>query len=318
MSDDVKGQIFALLAALTWALALVFFRKSGSSVPPVAMNLFKNCVAIVLLFATLAVTGEGLAPLREFPRADFFILTISGFLGIALADTVFFHSLNRVGVGMFAIVDCSYSPCVLLASWLLIGEQITRWHYLGGGLILAGIVVASLQPVAGLPRRTLLAGIGLGLLSIALMAVGVVYAKLVLDVNKFPLLWATAIRLLAGTAALGAIALASPARADIFRVFRPAATWRFTLPAAVLGTYLSMIFWLAGFKYTHASVAAVLNQTSAFFAMMLGALLLGEKLTPRRIAALVMAMIGVVIVTLWRSLDDLAASLIPGSLFAGS
>jgi drug/metabolite transporter (DMT)-like permease len=162
--------------------------------------------------------------------------------------------------------------------------------------------------LAGLSRRTLFTGIGLGMLSIAMMAVGVVYAKLVLGTNGFPLLWATAIRLIAGTAALWAIVLASPNRHAVLSVFRPGAAWRYTIPASILGTYLSMIFWLAGFKYTHASVAAVLNQTSAFFAMLLGAVFLGEKLTLRRIAALAVAMLGVIIVTLWKGMDALVAS----------
>ncbi len=303
LSDDAKGQIFALLAAITWALALVFFRKSGASVPPLAMNLFKNCVAIVLLAITLALTGDGLAPLAAFPAADYYILALSGFLGIALADTVFFYSLNRIGVGMFAIVDCSYSPSVLLASWLILGEHLSPWHYAGGAMIIAGILIASARPVQGISSRTFLTGIGLGLASIWMMAIGVVYAKLVLDVNGFPLIWATAIRLVVGTAALWAIVLASPQRHAVLSVFRSGAIWRYTVPASILGTYLSMIFWLAGFKYTHASVAAVLNQTSAFFAMLLAAMLLGEPLTKRRVAALLLAMAGVVTVTLWKSMD---------------
>lgn len=58
------------------------------------------------------------------------------------------------------------------------------------------------------------------------------------------------------------------------------------------------MLWVAGFKYTYAAVAGVLNQTTVVFASVLAALFLKEQFGRRKIAALVLALIGVVMVTL--------------------
>ncbi|MCG8406150.1 MAG: DMT family transporter [Phycisphaerales bacterium] len=301
---DLMGQACALLAALTWAFALVLFKLSGKQIHPFSMNLFKNALATALLCLTLLVIGEGFGTLRDYPVEDIYILIISGFLGLALADTVLFYSLNLVGVSLFAIVDCSYSPIVLLVSWLLISEELAFFHYAGGGLILFGLFIATKHPPP--PDRTrgqITVGILLGILSIALMAVGIVIAKPVLDVGGFPLFWATTIRLVAGTVALAAVTMASPQRRQLWSVFRPTAVWRYIVPASIFAGYLSMVFWVGGFKYTQATIAAILNQTSVIFAILLAVLILKEKLTPRKTIAVGLAVMGVVLVTLSESVE---------------
>lgn len=297
MTTDFLGQACALLAALTWAFALVFFKLSGEHIGPLALNFFKNVIGLILLGATLLVIGESVSSLQDYHRADIYILIISGFIGIALADTVMFHSLNLVGVSLFAVVDCAYSPTVLLFSWLFIAEHLTLAHYLGGGLILGGILISSRHPPPpGRTRRQIAIGALLGILAIVLMAVGIVMAKPVLDADGFPLVWGTTIRLAAGTAALALMAAASPRRRKIYAVFRPAAIWKYSIPGSVLGGFLSMIFWVAGFKYAQAAIAAILNQTSVIFATVLAVVVLKEAMTRRKLVAITLATAGVVLV----------------------
>jgi drug/metabolite transporter (DMT)-like permease len=67
------------------------------------------------------------------------------------------------------------------------------------------------------------------------------------------------------------------------------------MTASVLGSYLAMMFWLAGFKYTDASVASVLNETSNIFVIIMAWLFLKEELKPRKILGMVIAFTGVVV-----------------------
>ncbi len=295
------GQFCALLTAMIWAYALVLFKRSGETVAPIALNLYKNTVGLALLIGTLvlfmAAGWDSFRPVQELPPDELALLLLSGIIGIALADTLFFHALNLIGVGLISVVDCSYAPLAILFAWLLLNEKLTAFHYVGAALVVAGVFMTSRHTLP--VRRTrgqIIGGMLLATLAVGLMAFGIVMAKPVLE--KMPVLWSTTLRLAAGLALLGLFALLGPGWRRHWAIFRPSRAWRLALPASVLGTYVCVLLWVAGFKYTYASIAALLNQTSVVFASVLAALLLKEHFGVRQAAALGLAMAGVVTVTL--------------------
>jgi drug/metabolite transporter (DMT)-like permease len=300
MTNHPLGQTCALLTAVLWAYAVVLFKRSGEDIAPIALNLYKNAVGLLLLAGTLGVfllAGvDSLAALRERPPGDIALLLLSGILGIALADSLFFHALNLVGVGLISIADCAYAPLAILFSWLLLGEQLTVFHYVGAALVVVGVFISSRHARPGSRTRgQIIAGMLLAVLAVATMAFGIVIAKPVLE--ETPVLWATTLRLAAGLLFLVLFALLGADWRRHWTVFRPCRAWRTALPASVLGTYVCLLLWVAGFKYTYASVAALLNQTSVVFAPGLAALILKERFGRRQAAALALATTGVVVVT---------------------
>ena len=76
--------------------------------------------------------------------------------------------------------------------------------------------------------------------------------------------------------------------------FRAPHDWLQICTASFLGAYLAILFWLAGYKYTLASIASVLNETSSIFIMLLAWLMLRESLTRRKLLGLVCTFAGVV------------------------
>lgn len=298
--NHLLGQTCALLAAITWACALVLLKRSGERIQPVSLNLYKNAVGLTLLIATLAVltaTGcESMQTLLQLSTGDICLLLLSGIVGIALADTLFLHALNLIGVGLMSVMDCTYTPIAVLFAWVLLSEKLTVFHYVGAGLIVAGVFIASRHsPPVNRTRRQIVGGMFLAVLAIAMMALGIVLPKPILE--RTGVLWATTIRLVPGFGMLALFALLGRGWKQHWRVFRPSGLWCVALPASILGTYLSMVFWVAGFKYTYASVAAVLNQTSVIFASILAAVFLREHFGGRKIASLLLALVGVFIVT---------------------
>ncbi|HVP12717.1 MAG TPA: DMT family transporter [Phycisphaerae bacterium] len=305
--QQLIGETCAVLTALTWAFALVFFKRSGDRVQPLALNLFKNTVGLALLFLTLLVLwiaghGEEDIMARRDAHHEIGILFLSGFIGIALADTIFFYALNLIGVGIVAIVDCLYSPLIILFSVLMLSEKLGRFQYIGAALVLCGVLVSSrLAPPRRRTRGQLILGITMGASSMAMMAFGIVLAKPVLE--GYPLFWATTLRLLAGTLSLAVFGLCLPERKVLFSVFRPSRVWKSCLPGSILGAYASLVFWIAGFKYIEASIAGILNQTSTMFAIILATLMLKEEFTRRKLLAVSLALAGVIMVTLDKQLS---------------
>ncbi len=289
------GELFSLGAAVVWALAVILFRRSGETLAPLTLNFFRVAVSSVLFLLTLLLSGQSLLTPR--PLTDYAILAASGIIAIAISDTLFHRALNLIGAGLTAIVDCLYAPMVVLLAWALLDEQLSPARYAGMGLVvLAVFIAAHHQPLPGLDGRHLLLGMLCGTLAMATLAFGIVIAKPVLEHSS--VLWATTIRQLASLVALAPLALGRRRRRQVLAALRPGRNWRFSLPGTVLGSYAALLLWIGGMKYTQAGAAAVLNQTSTIYTILFAALFLGEKITPRKIVAGVLALAGILLVTL--------------------
>lgn len=294
MEFPYRGEVYSILCAVLWAFAVVLFRRSGDSIPPLALNLLKCAASSLLFFPTLWLAGIGFWP--EVAHTDLFLLAASGLIGITLADTLFLKSLNLLGAGLSQVVACLYSPFVIFFSLAFLGESLAPWDIAGTILILSGVLLTvernPQEEVAS--RRT--AGVLIGAAAFAFMALGVVLAKPAL--GRTSLLWASGFRLVTATVGLAVLLpLFARGRRSLARL-RPSGAWKTALLASFVGTYLAMIVWLAGVKYTAASVASILNQTSAVFVLPFAAVILKEPVTARHLIALSLALGGVILVTL--------------------
>jgi drug/metabolite transporter (DMT)-like permease len=289
------GEFFALLTALIWAMAVILLKRSGENVPPFTLNLFRVVLSTALLLPTVVLAGE--SRWDGWSASDIAILFASGIIAIAISDTLFHMSLNVVGAGISAIIDCLYSPLTVLLAMLLLNERLGALQLLGMILVISGVLAASRHhPPHGVTPRQLLTGVFWGVLAMVALAIGIVIAKPVLD--RTPVLWATAVRQLGCLLVMAPAALLSRQRRTILSVFRPSATWRVSVPAAVLGSYLALICWIAGMKYTKVGIAAILNQTSTIYILILAAIFLRERFTVRKVIASIVAVAGIVLVTL--------------------
>ena len=290
------GEFYSLAAALTWAFAIIFLRKAGESVSPFALNLFRVGFSGVIFVALIPLTGT--AFIQQVPLQDYLMLALSGFIGISVSDTLLHRALNLVGAGINAVVDCLYSPLVALFAFALIGEQLGRMQIGGMVLVIGAVVIATnAKPPAGATHRDILKGIGWGVLAMITLAIGIVIAKPVLV--KVPVLWATTLRQAVAFVALALMSLGSARRRRAWKVFVPQRSWRFVVPATLLGSVMALLFWIGGMKYTETGVAAVLNQTSTVFVLVLATLILKEPFGPRRFLAATLATTGILLVTLY-------------------
>ncbi len=294
LESPFLGEIMAVGAGLVWAFAVILYRTTGRAVHPLGLNLFKTALGSLLLAATVLALGQPVLPDR--PWQSYALLAASGIIGITVSDTLFFACLNRLGAGLTGIVDCVNVPFIILFSFVFIGERLSLRQSLGVVLILLAIILVTGKKDAALPpRRDLLPGIGLGVLAMITMAAGIVMVKPLL--HQTPVIWATFLRSAAATAALAAVMLFHPGRAAILRPLRTPANWRAMVPAAFLGSYIALVAWMAGMKFTQASVAAPLSQLNSVFIFVLAAIFLKEKITGIKTAALVLATLGAVFVS---------------------
>lgn len=289
---DLLGKGLALTTALLWAVAVILFKRAGATIRPLALNWYKTALTGLLLLPFLLAEGTG-----GLSRADLGATLVSGFLGITVADTLFFIALDRLGASRAAIVDCFYAPSVMVAAWLMLG-QVPRAAQIGGALsIMAALLVVASEP-GDLGRRTDRRRIVFGFLAgVGAMAVTGVSITLMQPILLRTSLWVvTELRVLAALAALTVMMLGHRDRRKLFGSLLGHGAWRHALPGAFVGNVLAMTIWVAAFKYTSVNSAAILNQTSTFFIVLLAAWVLREPFTRRRGVGTLLAFSGAVMI----------------------
>ena len=287
------GELLALLTAVLFASAVILYKRSVVVVTPFALNLFKNTVALVLLGVTAAVMGQ--TQVSAIPLRHLALMLASGAIGIGISDTLFLTTLKRLGASRTAVLDCLYSPFVILFSFLLFGETLQAIALLGGALILGSVLLSAQRGFgAPMPRKTFWVGCGLGVGAMATVAYAIVMLKPIL--HSYPLTLMSAIRMAGGLASLILSLPFHPDRKSVYAILRPQRAWLWMSLGAFLGSYLSIITWLAGFKFTQAGIAALLNQMSTVFVVLLAALFLGERMTKVKMIAVTLAFTGTAII----------------------
>ncbi|MFA6985736.1 MAG: DMT family transporter [Arenimonas sp.] len=283
------GELCSILSALAWAIGVMFYRQLGATLPPLQLNFLKNLLVMAMLLPAIPLL-HGL-DIPSFSAWQIFAALGSGLLGIGIADTLYFRALNELGASRMGVLGNFYSPFVIVLGYAFLDEHLLPVQLLGFALVSLGVWIAAWprRGAAAKPAHAL-RGLAYALLAIILMAVSIVLVKRVLEAQ--PLLWVTGLRLLGALAGLAVIAWLRGETAQLTppRVGMP---WRKLAVAAFIGQFLAMVLWLAGYKFTQASVAAILNETASIFILLLAAVWLKEPLTRRAVVGVVLTLTGV-------------------------
>lgn len=289
------GEFFSLACALAWSVAVILFKRSGESLAPLPLNLFKNTLAAALFVLTILLVQGAQWP--DIPGGVLPWILFSGFLGIGIGDSLYFKSLNAIGAARMAVAQTLYTPFVILLSMLFLGERLSPVQIAGVGCVLAGILFVTYTPaLEPADRKRLGEGVFYAGLSVLAMAAGIVTAKPLLE--RYDFLWVVLLRIVGGLLGLVVFMAWRIRPSALMAAYRGVHHWPTVIAGAVVGMYVSTMLWLAGYKYTQASIAAVLNEMAALFILALSVLFLRERVTPRQFAGTLLAMVGVALVVL--------------------
>ena len=287
------GEFYALICALCWALAVILFKHAGNSLSANGLNLAKNIIGISLLLPT-AIVVEGFV-FPNLTSQQWLILVVSGYFGIAIADTWYLQALRNLGAGRTAIVASLYSPFVILLSIAFLSESMAAWQWVGFVLVLIGVLIVTYQKkYQTVEKALLIKGVVYAAASVFLTAASVVAMKPILSNDGF--FWLVSLRLLAGIVGLLIyLAACQKLNAVVDDLLHKEHKWWTILSASFFGTYLAILFWLAGFKFADASVASVLNETSNVMIVLFAWLFLKEALTTQKVVGAIFTFVGVLI-----------------------
>ena len=145
------GDLWALGGTACFALYSLFIRKRPAGLSIEGFNAALFGLGLGLMLPALAFEAALLpAPVWSAP-----VVTGVLYAGIACSFAAYLlwtKAIAAIGPVRAGIVYYSLPLFVAAESTLLLGEQIAAFHVLGGGLIIAGIMLATLERRAVTPR----------------------------------------------------------------------------------------------------------------------------------------------------------------------
>ena len=286
------GDLYAILTSFCWASGVILFQVSGQLLGSMHINVLKNTIGVIGFISFLMIQGNRFP---VFTYDEMMILTISAILGVAIGDYFYLSALRNLGAGLNAIVGTTFSLSIFILSYLMFGEVISIRGYMGGFFVSSGIVIATIELPKNKSRKDITQGIVYGLIAQVLTAFSVLMIKPVMAVH--PVVPIALIRFGIG-ALIGIIFLYyKEGGSDLIKTYKKGFSHIPLVLGAFFGTFLSVIFWLAGYKYTLAGRAAIYNQLSTILIILMAALFLKEKMNNRKWFAVCCALSGAILVS---------------------
>lgn len=282
------GELLSLLSSMAWAVGVILYRQLGQQLPPLSLTLLKNALVLGMLAISVPLLHGTHVP--DFTADQVAIALASGVIGIAVADTLYLRALNQLGAGRMGVLGNVYSPAVIALGFVFLDERLSALQLSGFALVTLGVSLVAERRADDGRKRDLAKGMAIGVLSIVLMAVAIVMVKRTLEAQ--PLLWVTLLRMIGGVIGLLLIGSTLGVVGELSRSLGTV-PWKKLLLAAFIGQFVTMLLWLGGYKFTDASVAAILNESSSVFILLLAAWWLKEPLTRRSLAGVVLTTGGV-------------------------
>lgn len=290
------GDVASLGTAIAWSLATICFRMAAHRYDSLTLNLLKNLLALTFFAISFFVLKEPLVP--QWPAKTWFIIVVSGILGIAIGDVLFVAALRRIGASLQAIVDCLYAPIIIAIATLHYSDKLSGSEIVGAGLIVSSILIAFTPwPLSKTRKRAFSAPFAWGLIyGISAQVFIAIAVFMVRDLLQDQLvLRVTAYRFFFGTIALLPFWLQRArnyTRTPLPNHKEGHRTWKWLLLGSFVGPFLATWLWLLGFKWTTASRSALLNQLSTVITVLLAGLILKESITRRKMIAVTVAILG--------------------------
>ena len=285
----------ALAAALCWTVATLLWRRMPATLTATQLNLCKTLLAFVLQLPLLALVqwpvGQGRALL---------VLALSGVVGIAWGDSLFFGALRRLGTRRSLTLTAGGPALTALGGLVALGERPHPAQWLGIGLICLAVgLVARQQPQQASIAPTTLpwTGLVLALAAMACGSAGALLARSALRSGEVPTLLAATVRL-GGASLLLAPHLRQLGPRGVWSARQPEGRpvpWPTLVVATLLGTSLGILLQQMALAGLPGGLAVALLSTSPVMALPF-AHLEGDWPGPSGLVAALAATVGVSLV----------------------
>ena len=293
------GEVASLAAALIWSLSITMYSKYGKHVDSILLNVNKNVVAgICLVLTALAMRTPVPQTFTQVP-----ILGLSGVIGIALGDTLFFFALMHIGANLTSALQCLAPLISAVLALMFLGENMSDLEVVGMIVTIVavtGVVLFHKKDQAGtspVSQRKFALGVAYALASAICHGIGIVMSRHALQ--DIDIVYGTFARILPAVLALAIWQRRMvPKTPDQVPIWATRKQGLILTAAAFLGTYMGLILMSLSTKYTKAGVGTALSSTYPIWVIPVARVMMNERSSLVSIVCTVLAVVGIVIMVL--------------------
>ncbi len=278
ISRRMRGNLLLLLTAAIWGFAFVAQKEGGAEMGSLTFNGVRSFMGGGLLLVLLPRLGWVGLSHKPTTKAEQKNLWLGGVLcGLALFAAT---NLQQLGLatttpGKGGFITALYIVLVPVFG-LVIGRRTTLFHWLGVVLAVAGLYLLCMQGESGIGQGDLL-----------VMACAPIFALQILLVDKFAPR-TDGVRLsCVQFLTVGVLNLPLMFLYETPSLTAMADCWVSVLYAGLLSSGVAYTLQIVAQKNTHPTTASVLMSFESVFAVLAGALLLGDRMSSWEIAGCV-------------------------------
>ena len=287
------GELAALMTAIFWTVTSLSFEFASRKVGSLPVNIIRLVTGFIFLSVYTLIRRGMLFP-TDATGYNWLWLILSGLVGFVFGDLFLFKSYTIIGSRFSMLIMNLVPPLTAFAGFLILGERLSVFHFLGMLLTFSGISLAIFSRNKGddkislkLSPRGILFAIG-GAVG---QALGLVLSKLGMrDYDPFA---ATQIRIIAGISGYIFLVSVMSRWSNVGKAFQDKKAIGATTLGAFFGPFLGVSFSLVAIKYTAAGIASTIMALVPVFIIIPTVVMYKQKVTLKEVIGALISVAGV-------------------------
>ena len=287
------GEFAALLTAFFWTVTSLSFESASHKIGSVAVNILRLIIGLAFLSVFTLIRRGFLFPI-DASNENWMWLSLSGLVGFVFGDLFLFKSYTMIGSRFSMLIMTLVPPITAIFSFLILGERLTLFHYLGMTLTFTGIAMAIFsRPGKGekLSLKLTPKGILYAFGGAVGQALGLVLSKF--GMKNYDPFAATQLRIIAGIFGYVLLVTFLARWGSVRNATHHKSGMMLTSLGAFFGPFLGVSFSLIAIKYTEAGIASTIMALVPVFIILPAVVLFKQKVTLPEILGAIVSVSGV-------------------------
>lgn len=293
MFSNHIGEFAALFTAVCWTVTALAFESASNKVGSVAVNLIRLVLAMLFLSVFCYVSRGKFFPF-DASANTWMWLSLSGLIGFVVGDLFLFESYTIIGSRISMLIMTLVPPITAFLSWLILGETLTLFNFLGMALTLGGIAIVIVNKGSGEKMFSFthsLRGVLFAFIGAVGQAVGLVFSKV--GMGNYSAFAATQIRIITGIIGFSIVITLWKKWHNVRSAVKNVPAIKRIGLGSVFGPFLGVSFSLYAVQHANAGIASTIMAIVPILIIPASLIFLRQKATLKEIIGAVISVSGV-------------------------